>query len=147
MYVCIPCVCLVPIDIRKGHRISWSWRYRRLLTMMIAHAGNRSQLLCKNSKCSYPLSHSPGPWEIVLIKLANSSSRIILIIYYFYLLFNLNCDPSGEKRYVQGFQGLVLGDSIVQWKANYAINVDGKYLFMSIRRRTEDNRLGKNMKI
>lgn len=146
MYICIPCVCLVPIDIRKGHGISWSWRYRRLWTTMIAHAGNRSQLLSKNSKMLL-LSHPSSLWEIVLIKLANSSSRIILIIYYFYLLFNLNCNPSGEKRYVQGFQGLVLGDPIVQWKANYAINLDGKYLSISIRRRTEDNRLGRNMKI
>lgn len=80
---------------------------------MIAHAGNRSQLLSKNGKMLL-LSHPSSPWEIVLIKLANSSSRIILIIYYFYLLFNLNCNPSGEKRYVQGFQGLVLGDPIVQ---------------------------------
>lgn len=136
MYVCIPCMCLVPINIRKGHRISWSWRYGRLWTMMIVHAGNRSQLLYKNSKCSYSLSHPSSPWEIVLIKLANSSNRIILIIYYFYLLFNLNCNPSGEKHYVQGFQGSVLCDSIVQRKANYAINLDGNMYLLEEEQKT-----------
>ena len=30
MYVCVPCTCLVPVGIRKGHQIPWNWSYKWL---------------------------------------------------------------------------------------------------------------------
>lgn len=30
IYVCTPQVCLVPIEIRRGHRIPWDKSYRQL---------------------------------------------------------------------------------------------------------------------
>jgi ABC-type sulfate transport system permease component len=30
IYVCVPCVCLVPVGARRGHQRPWNWSYRRL---------------------------------------------------------------------------------------------------------------------
>ena len=32
MYVCVPCSCLVPVEVRRGSQISGSWRYEWLWT-------------------------------------------------------------------------------------------------------------------
>ena len=30
MCVCVPCVCLVPTEARRGYHIYWDWNYRQL---------------------------------------------------------------------------------------------------------------------
>ena len=45
-YVFVYCVCLVPIEARRGHQISWNWSYRWLYV----------------SQCEY-WEPNPGPLE------------------------------------------------------------------------------------
>lgn len=50
MYVCVPCVYLLPLEIRRRHQIHWNWSYKRFWAMR--HAGNQPQVLYKSSKSS-----------------------------------------------------------------------------------------------
>lgn len=36
MYVCVPLVCLVPVEVRRGHQTFWNWSYRQLWVAMFA---------------------------------------------------------------------------------------------------------------
>jgi hypothetical protein len=41
MYVCVPCIGLVPTEAKVGHQIPWNWSYR----CHHVGAGNRAQVL------------------------------------------------------------------------------------------------------
>lgn len=32
---CVPCVCFMPAEVRRGHQIQWSWSYRELQATML----------------------------------------------------------------------------------------------------------------
>lgn len=34
MYVCVPCLCLVPVEARRGCQIHWNWSYRSLWAIL-----------------------------------------------------------------------------------------------------------------
>jgi hypothetical protein len=60
MYVCVSCVWLVPMAVRRGHRNPLELE----LEMIVSHhvgAGNQIQVLWKSSQCAYLLSHLPMP--------------------------------------------------------------------------------------
>ena len=39
MYICAPCVCLVPVEVRRGHQISQYWSYWLVMSHHVG-AGN-----------------------------------------------------------------------------------------------------------
>lgn len=32
---CVPCVCFMPAEVRRGHQIQWKWSYRELQATML----------------------------------------------------------------------------------------------------------------
>lgn len=48
MHVCVPHVCLVPIEARRGYQIPGKWS-KRWLWATVWVSGNRIQVLCKSS--------------------------------------------------------------------------------------------------
>lgn len=60
MYICVPLTCLASEEFRRGR-----WTPLELELQVIVnhhvHTGKWTQVCCKNSQCSYPLSYFPSP--------------------------------------------------------------------------------------
>lgn len=52
--LCVPHVCLVPVQDRRGHHTPWNWSCK----WFWYDDRDRTWVLCKNSKYSQPLSHA-----------------------------------------------------------------------------------------
>lgn len=65
LYMCVPCVCLVPMQTRRGHWISWNW----ITNGCKPPCGwqNRACVFCRRSKHSQLLGTSPDP-RVLLAK-------------------------------------------------------------------------------
>lgn len=71
MYICMPCGCLVPLDIWRGYHMSWSWSYiysymllYGCLELNLAFLWELVLLMTEPSLQFHPfLSVMHGPWE------------------------------------------------------------------------------------
>lgn len=62
LYMCVPCVCLVPVQTRRGYRISWNWITNGCKPL--CGWQNRTCVFCRRSKHCQLLGTSPDPQSI-----------------------------------------------------------------------------------